>query len=61
MNIEEAANRGNKSLQIIPNEPCDIFQPQNLAFAKINQLKVELEFIVWPTKKIFFCLVLRHF
>ena len=59
MNIEQA-NRRNKSLQIIPNEPCDIFQAQNLAFAKINQLKVELEFIAWPTKKIL-CLVLRHF
>ena len=59
MNIEQT-NRGNKSLQIISNEPCDISQAQNLAFAKINQLKVELEFIAWPTKKIF-CLVLRHF
>ena len=27
----ERTNRGNKSLQIIPNEPCDIFQ-----FSKIS-------------------------
>ena len=27
------------------------FNPQKLVFAKINQLKVALEFIAWPTEK----------